>query len=47
MACGAASGALLGLVDLAEPRIGRVRARVLADVALMTPALPVLLRHLA
>jgi hypothetical protein len=36
-ACGAASGVLLGLVDLAEPRIGRVRARVLADVALMTP----------
>jgi hypothetical protein len=36
-ACASASGALLGLVDLAEPRIGRVRARVLADVALMTP----------
>jgi hypothetical protein len=36
-ACGAASGVLLGLVDLAEPRIGRVGARVLADVALMTP----------
>jgi hypothetical protein len=37
-ACAAASGLLLGLVGLAEPRIGRVRARVLADVALMTPA---------
>jgi hypothetical protein len=36
-ACAAASGALLGLVDLAEPRIGRVLGRVLADVALMTP----------
>ncbi len=36
-ACAAASGVLLGLVDLAEPGIGRSRARVLADVALMTP----------
>jgi hypothetical protein len=43
-ACGAASGALLGLIDLSEGRIGRVRARVLADVALMTPAVPLLLR---
>jgi hypothetical protein len=38
-ACSAASGVLLGLVDLAEPRIGRVLARVLADVALLTPLL--------
>jgi len=37
-ACAAASGALLGLLGLAEPRIGRVPARVLADVALLTPA---------
>jgi hypothetical protein len=36
--CAAASSVLLGLVDLAEPRIGRSRARVLADVALMGPA---------
>jgi hypothetical protein len=36
-ACAAASAALLGLVDLAESRIGWVAARVLADVALMTP----------
>jgi hypothetical protein len=43
-ACAAASGALLGAIDLAEGRIGRVRARVLADVALMTPAVPLLLR---
>jgi hypothetical protein len=38
-ACAAISGVLLGLIDLAEPRIGRVRARVLADLALMTPLL--------
>jgi len=43
-ACAAASGSLLGLVALAEARIGRVRARVLADVALMTPAALLLLR---
>jgi hypothetical protein len=41
-ACGAASGVLLGIVDLAEPRIGRRMARVLADAALLTPALPLL-----
>jgi hypothetical protein len=40
--CAAASGALLGLVDAAERRIGRFAARVLADVALMTPVLPLL-----
>jgi 4-hydroxybenzoate polyprenyltransferase len=44
--CGAASAVLLGLVGLAEPRIGRMRARVLADVALMTPVLPLLARHI-
>ena len=43
--CASASGALLGLVDAAERRIGRERARVLADVALMTPVVP-LLSHL-
>jgi hypothetical protein len=42
--CAATSGVLLGLVALAEPRIGRVRARVLADVALLTPAAWLLLR---
>jgi outer membrane lipoprotein SlyB len=46
-ACGAVSGALLGLVDASEPRIGRALARVLADVALMTPAVPILGRLLA
>ncbi|HEY5079011.1 MAG TPA: hypothetical protein VII43_04165 [Opitutaceae bacterium] len=45
-ACGAASGVLLGLVDLAERRIGRSLARVLADVALATPAIPLILRAL-
>ena len=35
--CAAASAALLGLVDYAEHRIGRVPARVLADTALLTP----------
>lgn len=41
-ACAAASGALLGLVGMAEGRIGRIPARVLADVALMTPLLALL-----
>jgi hypothetical protein len=36
-ACAAASGLLLGLVDRGESRMGRMAARVLADVALMTP----------
>jgi hypothetical protein len=45
-ACGAASGVLLGLVDLVERRIGRTLARVLADVAVMTPAVPLVLRAL-
>ena len=35
--CAAASGGLLGAVDLAHRRLGRQMARVLADVALMTP----------
>jgi hypothetical protein len=39
-ACAAASSLLLGLIDLAETRIGRIPARVLADVALMTPLIP-------
>jgi hypothetical protein len=42
--CACASGLLLGLVDLAEPRLGRQAARVLADVALLTPAGPLLLQ---
>lgn len=37
-ACAVASALFLGLVDRAEPRTGRRAARVLADVALMTPA---------
>lgn len=41
--CGAASGALLGIVDLAERRTGHRLARVLADAALLSPALPLLL----
>ena len=39
-ACAAASAVLLGIVDLAEARMGRRLARVLADVALMTPLVP-------
>jgi hypothetical protein len=35
--CAFASSAFLGVVDLLEARIGRQLARVLADVALMTP----------
>jgi hypothetical protein len=40
--CAAASGGLLGSVDLAHIRCGRQLARVLADVALMTPLVPLL-----
>ena len=40
--CAAASGGLLGAVDLAHIRCGRQLARVLADVALMTPLVPLL-----
>jgi hypothetical protein len=43
-ACAGASGVLMGLLDLAERRIGRVAARVLADAALMTPVAWLLLR---
>ena len=38
--CAIASSILLGLLHLAEPRLGRRAARVLADVVLMTPAIP-------
>jgi hypothetical protein len=44
-ACGAASSLLLGAIDRAEPRLGRQPARVLADVALFTPLVPLLLSH--
>ncbi|MGA3007367.1 MAG: hypothetical protein ABSE59_05690, partial [Opitutaceae bacterium] len=40
--CAAASGGLLGAVDLAHTGCGRQLARVLADVALMTPFVPLL-----
>ena len=38
--CACASGLLLGLVDRREARLGRQAARVLADVVLFTPAIP-------
>jgi RsiW-degrading membrane proteinase PrsW (M82 family) len=37
LVCTALSGALLGLLDLVQPSIGPRLARVLADIALMTP----------
>jgi hypothetical protein len=37
LVCAAMSGVLLGLLDLAQSRLGPRPARVLADVALMTP----------
>jgi len=40
--CAAASALLLALVDAWQPRIGVRRARVLADVALLTPLVPLL-----
>jgi hypothetical protein len=40
--CAAASGLFLGLVSLGESRIGRMLARVLADVALLSPLVPLL-----
>lgn len=40
--CAAASGVLLGGVDLAHGRCGRQLARVLVDAALMTPLAPLL-----
>jgi hypothetical protein len=42
-ACALASSLLLALVDRLEARLGRQPARVLADVALLTPALPLAL----
>jgi hypothetical protein len=39
-ACAAASAVLLALVDLSQPRLGWEKARILADLALMTPAVP-------
>lgn len=48
VACAASSGVLLGLIDRAERRFGRQAARVLADVALMTPVfllLPIVARR--
>ena len=39
-ACVGASGVLLAWVDRAEPRLGWQAARVLADVALLTPLVP-------
>jgi hypothetical protein len=44
LACGAGSTLLLALVDSLEPRVGWAAARVLADVALMTPLVPLLWR---
>ena len=44
---GAASGVLLGLIDLAEKRLGRTAARVVADLAVMTPIVPLVLWALA
>jgi len=40
LGCAAVAAGLLGIVDLAEKRLGWQLARVLADVALMTPAIP-------
>jgi hypothetical protein len=40
--CAAASAILLASIDGAEHRLGRQPARVLADVALMTPVIPLL-----
>jgi hypothetical protein len=40
--CAAASAGLLGIVDCAHVRCGRQLSRVLADVALMTPLVPLL-----
>ena len=42
IACGGASSILLGLIDRFEPRFGRRLARVLADLALMTPIVPLI-----
>ncbi len=42
-ACGAASALLLGLLDRVQARLGRRPARVLADLALLTPLAPLAL----
>jgi hypothetical protein len=41
-ACAMASSLLLGIINRLQPRMGRQLARVLADVALMTPCVPLL-----
>ena len=46
-ACTAVSAALLGLVDWHHPRLGWRLARVLADVALLTPFVPMALGKLS
>lgn len=42
-ACGAASAAFLAVLSVAQGRLGRERARVLVDLALLTPALMLIL----
>lgn len=42
IACGILSAILMGLLDRAERRLGWAAARVLADVALLTPIAPLL-----
>jgi hypothetical protein len=42
--CTVLSGALMGMIDLIQPSIGRMVARVTVDLALMTPALFMLFR---
>ncbi len=44
--CALASSLLLGLLERWEPRLGRESARVLADLALATPAIPLALAAL-
>jgi len=41
-ACATVGSVLLGIVNLEEARIGRILAHVLADLALMTPLVPLL-----
>lgn len=43
--CATASAILLGALDAGESRVGWQLARVLADAALLTPVLPLLLGH--
>lgn len=42
-ACVAASAVMLGAIDHVEPRIGWRRARVLADLVLLTPLVPLVI----